>query len=88
MAPSIPQNLRPVTYIYNSTYLRVSGHVVEQLVEEQLCKQEGRSFDSRRGHWNFSLLNHSDLSMALGTTQPVTIMGTKDVSWVVKAAGG
>jgi hypothetical protein len=67
--------------------LRVSGHAVAQLVEAQRCKQEGRGFDFRWGHWNFSLLNPSGRSMALGSTQPVTVMGTRDVSWVVKVAG-
>ena len=31
------------------------GHAVAQLVEAQLYKPEGRGFDSRWCHWNFSL---------------------------------
>jgi hypothetical protein len=31
------------------------GHSVEQLVEALFCKPEGRGFDSRWYHWNFSL---------------------------------
>jgi hypothetical protein len=31
------------------------GHVVKQFVEALRYKPEGRGFDSRWGHWNFSL---------------------------------
>ena len=31
------------------------GYAVAQLVEALRYKQEGRGFDSRRCHWNFSL---------------------------------
>ena len=31
------------------------GHEVTQFVEELCCKPEGRAFDSRWCHWNFSL---------------------------------
>jgi len=34
------------------------GHVVAQLVEALRYKPEGRSFDSRLCHWNFSLTNY------------------------------
>jgi len=35
----------------------------------------------------FHLHNSSDRTMALGSTQPLTEMSTKNVSWGVKAAG-
>jgi hypothetical protein len=35
-------------------YLKL-GHAVAQLVEELLYKPEGRGFDSRWCHWNFSV---------------------------------
>ena len=34
-------------------------------------------------HWH----NHSGSTMALGLTQPLTEMSTRNISWVVKAAG-
>ena len=38
-------------------------------------------------YWNFSLHNPSDRTMALGLTQPLTEMSTRNISWGVKAAG-
>ena len=40
-------------YILPSTTIR--GHAVAQLVEAPRFKSEGRGFDSRWCHWNFSL---------------------------------
>jgi hypothetical protein len=48
---------------------------------------EGREFDSRWCHWNFSLLNPSDRTIVLGSTQPLTEMSTRDISWGIKSAG-
>jgi len=47
-----------------------------------LCyKSEGRWFDPRWCHWNFSLtLNPSDRTLALGSTQPLTEMSTGSIS--------
>jgi len=45
-----------------------------QLVEALRYKPEGRGFDSGR-------------SMALGSTQPLTELSTRDISWEVKVAG-
>ena len=52
-------------------------------VVEVLCyKSEGRWFNSRWCHWNFSLTqNSSDRTMALGSTQPLTEMSTSSISW-------
>ena len=35
-------------------YLNLEGHAVAQLVEALRYKSEGRGFDSRWCHWNFS----------------------------------
>ena len=44
-------------------------------------KLEGRWFDSRRCHWNFSLTLNPDRTTALGSTQPLTEMSTRSISW-------
>ena len=57
------------------------GHAVVQLVEVLRDKSEGRGFDSRF---------FSGRTMALGLTQPLTEMSTRNISWGeggVKAAG-
>ena len=38
-----------------ATLLNTLGHAVAQLVEALRYKSEGRGFDSRWCHWNFSL---------------------------------
>jgi hypothetical protein len=53
----------------------IQGHSVAQLVEELRYKLQGRRFDSRWCHWNFSG------TMALGLTQPLTEMSTRNISW-------
>jgi hypothetical protein len=60
---------------------------VAQLVEALRYKLEGRGFDSRCGHWDFSLSNPFGRIMTLGSTQPLAVMSTRNVSWGVKAAG-
>jgi len=52
-------------------------------VVKVLCyKSEGRWFDSSWCNWNFSLAyNPSDRTMALGSTQPLTEMSTRSISW-------
>ena len=74
-----------------STLLKMWGHAVAQLVEAlQLLarhKSEGRGFDSRWCHWNFSLIhNPSGHTMALGLAQPLTNTNTRNISWGIKAA--
>jgi hypothetical protein len=39
-----------------SSALSFEGHTVAQLVEALRYKSEGHWFDSRRCHWNFSVL--------------------------------
>jgi hypothetical protein len=51
-----------------------------QMVEALRYKPEGGGFDSR-------LCHPSGRTMALGSTQPLTEMNTRDISWVLKAAG-
>jgi hypothetical protein len=55
---------------------------VAQLVEELRYEPEGRGFDCRLGHWG-----PSGRSVALGSTQPLTKMSTRIISWGEKAAG-
>jgi hypothetical protein len=57
------------------------GHVVAQLVEALHYKLEGHGFDSRRCHWNFHWHNPSGCTVALGSTQPLTEMSTRSISW-------
>jgi hypothetical protein len=58
------------------------GYAVAQLVETLRYRPESSRLDSRRGH----LLNLSGRTMALGSTQPLTEMSTRGISWGVKAA--
>ena len=44
-------------------------------------KPECQGFDSRCCHWNFSL------TMAFGSTQSVTEISTRNISWGIKATG-
>ena len=52
----------------------VSGYAVVQLVEALRYKQEGRGFDP------------SGCTLGLGSTQPLTKMSTRNISWEVKMA--
>ena len=53
-------------------YTGARGGVV---VKALRYKPAGRGFDSRWGHWNFSV------TIALGSTQPLTEMSTRCISW-------
>jgi hypothetical protein len=59
------------------------GHAVAQLVEALRYNSEGRGFDSQWCHWH----NPSGRIMVLGSTQSLTEMSTKNISWGIKAAG-
>jgi hypothetical protein len=52
---------------------------VAQLVEAQRYKMEGRRFDSRWGHCDFSLILPA--AMALGSTQSLTELSNRDRHW-------
>ena len=67
-----------------NTYLQ--GHPVAQLVKALRYKPEGRGVDSWWCHWNWH--NPSGYTMALVSTQPLTEMSTRNISWGVKAADG
>ena len=54
-----------------------------QLVEALRYQNEGHGFDSRRCYF----INLSGRTMALQSTQPLTEMNTRNISWEVKAAG-
>ena len=61
------------------------GHAVAQLFEAPRYKPEGRGFDSRWCHLNWH--NPSGRTMALGSTQPLTEMSTRNIFLGVKEAG-
>jgi hypothetical protein len=52
---------------------------VAQFVQALRYKPESRGFDSRR--------NTSGRTITLGSIQPLTEMTTRNISWVLKAAG-
>jgi len=56
------------------------GYAVAQLVEALRYKAVGRGFKTRWCH------NPSSRTMALGLTQPLTEMSTRNISWGVKTA--
>jgi hypothetical protein len=62
---------------------------VTQLVEALPYKVEGRGFDSRWrwSHLNIYRYNSFGRTMALQSTQPLTEMSTRNISWVAKTAG-
>jgi hypothetical protein len=61
--------------------LYLLGHAVAQLVEALRYKPKGRGFDSRWCHWNFRN------TITLGSTQSLTEISTRNISWGVEAAG-
>jgi hypothetical protein len=69
--------------IYLGLYIG-RGAAVAQLVEALRYKLAGRGFDSRCCHWLFFFFCGT---MALGSTQPLTEMSARSISWGVNAAG-
>ena len=59
------------------------GYEVAQLVEALRYKPEGRGFDSRWCHRH----NLSGRTVALRSTQSLTEMSIRNISWGAKAAG-
>ena len=55
------------------------GYAVAQLVQALRYKLEGRRFDGVTG--TFQWHNPSGCTMALGLTQPLTEMSTRNISW-------
>jgi hypothetical protein len=64
------------------------GHAVVHLVEALQYKPEVRGFDFRWCHWNFffEIILPAAL-MALGLTQPLIEMRTRNISCGIKVAG-
>ena len=58
-----------------------------QLAAALRYKPEGRGFDSRWWHWNFSLTQSFWPHYGPGLTQPLTEMSTRNIFWGVKATG-
>jgi hypothetical protein len=73
----------PATACLENTILTIILGDSGSTVVKVLCyKSEGRWFDPNWCHWNFSLTyNPSDRTMALGSTQPLTEMSTRSISW-------
>ena len=69
---------------HSATYSR---HTVAQLLEEPRYKPKSRGFDSRWCHCNFSLTQSFGRTMALGLTQSLTEMSTRNIFCGVKPAG-
>jgi predicted membrane-bound spermidine synthase len=65
-------------------YLKKAGHGVAQSGE---ALPKGRWLDSRCYYWIFHWRNTSGRNVTLGSTQLLIEMSTKNISWVVKAAG-
>ena len=62
---------------FTRKYGKKRGHAVAQLAEALSSKPEGRRFDSPWSH----------RTMALGSTQPLKEMNTRNISCRVKVAG-
>ena len=64
------------------------GHAVAQLVQAMRYKPECRGFDFRFCRWNFPLpQSFQPHYISLGSTQPLTEVSTRYITWGVKAAG-
>jgi hypothetical protein len=61
--------------------MTVGTLLVAQLVEAMRYKPGSRGFDYRRCHWDFQLINPSGHTMAVGSTQPLTDMSNRNISW-------
>jgi hypothetical protein len=60
---------------------------VAQLVEALRYKPEGRGFDPDGAIGIFHWHDPFGRTMALGSTEPLTKISTRNISWGVKAAG-
>jgi hypothetical protein len=58
-------------------YVQSKAHAVTQLVKALRYKPEGRTFDSRWCHWNFSLIFPPGRIMTLKSTQSLTEKSTR-----------
>ena len=64
-------------------FINIRGTLlVAQLIEALRYKSESRGFDSRWCHWIFFIdIILPAATMALGSTQPLTEMSTRNISW-------
>jgi hypothetical protein len=62
----------------HSLLLGARGGVVAEALRYKL---ECRGFDSRWCHWNFHCYNPSGRTLALGSTQRLTEMSTRNIFW-------
>ena len=53
---------------------------VFRMAEKLRYKPEGREFYSQWDHWDSSWQNSSGRTIALGSTQPLTEMSTRNIS--------
>ena len=65
----------------NSWYIEQSGDRSGTVVKLLCYKSEGRWFNPRWCHWIFHWHNPPDHTMAQGSTQPLTEMSTRRISW-------
>jgi hypothetical protein len=69
-------------FVYIFVFLHIAkGHEVAQLVEKLRYSSEGLGLDFRLCQWNFYRHNPSGRTMALGLTQPLTEISTRNISW-------
>jgi hypothetical protein len=84
------KELQPTSFAQSECELVSLGecccNVKSQLVEALRYKPEGRGFDSRWCQWIFHWHNPVGRTMALESTQPLTEMSTRNISWGVNAA--
>ena len=73
--------------LYFVVTLILVGRAVVQFVETLRYKPGGRGFDSFGVTGIFPWHNPSGRTMALGSTQPLTQMSTRNISCRVKATG-
>ena len=73
-ASNITVMILPVSLTVLRFLISSWGHAVAQLVETMRYKLEGRGFDSRWCH-------PSGCTVALGLTQNLTEMSTRNISW-------
>jgi hypothetical protein len=72
---------------YTATARVVAGYALSQLVGALRYKPEGRGFSSWWCIGIFHWHNPFGRSMILGSHQPITEIGTRNISWGIKAAG-
>jgi hypothetical protein len=68
-------------YLNSFIYHSKLGDRGSTVVKVLRYKSEGRWFDHRWCHGIFIDINSSDRTMALGSTQPLTKMSTRIISW-------